>query len=236
MTATSPLPDLPGASSLTGAPGVVGVSSVPRPVVLADQEIRTAVAKGQLRVDPYEPELVRPAALSLRLGRTAFVLRASGPVDTAQPSTYPTLEPRPFDEHGRLVVHPGEVVLAPTLERVILPDTLIGVLDGISDVARLGMSVVLAQQVSPGFGSPDGAVLTLEIVSRLATPVYLRPGTRICNLMLLRCAKPSRSYADMPHNHSGDLGAEPSKLAHYASAGLPVHTGQIPIVELDAEP
>jgi len=204
-----------------------------RDVVLADHEITAAVAAGHLRLDPFDPDMVRPAAVSLRLGGTAFVLCPSGPVDTALPSTYPTLEPRPLDGEGRLLVNPGEVVLAPTFERVTIADTLVGVLDGISDVARLGMSVVLAHQVSPGFGRPDGAVLTLEIVSRLSTPVYLRPGSRICNLMLLRCAKPDRSYEAMPYNHSRDLRAEPSQLAYYAAAGLPVHTGPTPAVDSD---
>lgn len=211
-------------AALSGAPPLAPPSTAH--VVLADHEIRAAVAAGELRVDPYEPGLVRPAALSLRLGRKAFVLEAAGPVDTAVADSYPRPQPRPPDRYGRIVVHPGEVVLAPTLERLVLPDALVGILDGISDVARLGMSVVLAQQVSPGFGQPDGAVLTLEIVSRLSTPVYLHAGMRICNLLLLRCAKPTRSYADMPHNHSSDRDAEPSRLAHFVRAGLPLHTGQ----------
>lgn len=187
-------------------------------VVLADHEILAALRSGELRVEPFDPELVRPAALSLRLGATAFVLRSDGPVDTASAASYPTLEPRSLDDQGRLVVNPGEVVLAPTLERVVLPDTLVGVLDGISDVARLGMSVVLAHQVSPGFGAPDGAVLTLEIVSRLSRPVFLRPSTRICNLMLMRCARPTRPYSAMSFNHSRDLDAMPSRLADYLAA------------------
>jgi dCTP deaminase len=214
----SPSPT-PSPVSLPAMPGV------PATVVLADHEIRAAIADGELQVEPHEPELVRPAALSLRLGTKAYILDVAGPVDTAVAESYPRLRPRSPDEHGRLVIQPGEVVLAPTLERLVLPDTLVGVLDGISDVARLGMSVVLAQQVSPGFGQPEGAVLTLEIVSRLPTSVYLHPGMRICNLLLLRCAKPNRSYADMAHNHSGDRDVEPSFLSHHVRAGLPRHTG-----------
>jgi dCTP deaminase len=221
-SASPPVAPLPTAPS---------VASPTAPSVLADHEIRAAIAAGDLRVDPHDPsgpdqQYVRPAALSLRLGTKALVLEATGPVDTAVAESYPRPRPRPADRYGRIVVHPGEVVLAPTLEQLVLPDTLVGILDGISDVARLGMSVVLAQQVSPGFGRPDGAVLTLEIVSRLSTPVYLHAGMRICNLLLLRCAQPTRGYADMPHNHSSDRDAEPSRLAHFVRAGMPLHTGQ----------
>jgi dCTP deaminase len=187
-------------------------------VVLADREILAAVARGELRVDPFDPGMARPAALSLRLGATAFALCSDHEVDIGEASSYPHLEPRPPDDRGRLRVDPGEVVLAPTLERLVLPPTMVGVLDGISDVARLGMSVVLSHQVSPGFGAPDGGVLTLEIVSHLRHPIHLRPGTRICNLLLLRCASPDRPYSLMPHNHSADGDAMPSRLAAYVPA------------------
>jgi dCTP deaminase len=183
--------------------------------VLADHQIRAAIRTGELAVSPFDPGMIRPAALSLRLGAEASVLRAADIVDARDNRTYPDLTPRLPDEHGRLVIHPNEILLAPTLERVAFGERLTGILDGISDVARLGISVVLSQQVSPGFGTPDGAVLTLEIVSRLPVPVLLYPGTRICNLMLMRCGRAARSYSSMQHNHSRDVRAMPSNWAAY---------------------
>lgn len=106
-------------------------------------------------------------------------------------------------------------MLAPTLERVSISDRLVGVLDGTSDYARLGISVVLSHQVSPGFGKSGGAILTLEIVSRLPEVVYLHPDTRICNLMLFRSRESGRSYSDMPHNYSLDQAVGRSRLADY---------------------
>jgi len=183
--------------------------------VLADHEIMAALEHGALRIEPFNPDLVRPASIGLRLGVTAYTLESDGPVDTAHESSYPRWQPRALDDHGRLVILPDEVVLAPTLERLVVPDTMVGVLDGTSEVARLGLSMVLAQQVAPGFGAPHGAVLTLEIVSHLHSPVYLWPGTRLCNLMLLRCGRPVRGYSDMPYNHSDDLDASASRLARH---------------------
>ncbi|GAA3053147.1 hypothetical protein GCM10010464_17190 [Pseudonocardia yunnanensis] len=65
---------------------------------------------------------------------------------------------------------------------------------------RLGISVVLSHQVSPGYGSDieGGAILTLEIVSHLSRAVFLRPGTRIGNLMLLRCSPVERCTPRCP--------------------------------------
>jgi dCTP deaminase len=183
--------------------------------VLADHQIERALRTGELTVTPFDPCMIRPAALSLRLGSDAALLDAEHPIDTRDIGTYPELRARTPDEDGRLIINPGEVLLVPTLERIVLSDRLTGILDGISDVARLGISVVLSQQVSPGFGAPDGAVLTLEICSRLRVPVAMYPGTRICNLMLIRCGRAARSYPSMLHNHSTDTSAEPSRWAAF---------------------
>jgi dCTP deaminase len=171
---------------------------------LADFEILDAVTRGQLGVTPFDPDMIRPAALSLRLGTTASVLASTAEVDAADGASYPDLVERLPDDAGRLRVHPDEVVLAATLERIRMPSTLMGLLDGISDVARLGLTVTMSHQVSPGFGQPDGAVVTLEIHSRLRHAILLHPGTRICNLVLLPCRSPRSPYRDRPFNHSDD--------------------------------
>lgn len=186
--------------------------------VLTDRDIHSALEQGDLRVTPFDAETVRPAALSLRLGHEAYSLVTDGPVDTADSSTFPRLKPKELDHRGRLAVSPGEVVLAATFERISLSTRLVGVLDGTSDYARLGMSVVLSHQVSPGFGGAEGSIITLEIVSRLPQVVYLYPETRICNLMLFKCRRGSmRSYGEMPHNYSTDVAVSSSRLAdHHA--------------------
>ncbi|MEV7038043.1 dCTP deaminase [Amycolatopsis sp. NPDC051061] len=183
--------------------------------VLTDRAIRRAHATGALRVDPFDAALVRPAALSLRLGHEAFSLVTHGPVDVADRSTHPELVPKEPDGRGRLAVEPGEVVLAPTLEKIGLSENLAGLVDGISDYARLGIGVVLCGQVSPGFGRETGAVLTLEIVNHLRHPVLVYPGARICNLMLFASTGSERPYGAMPHNYSSDHAVVASRLADH---------------------
>lgn len=112
-------------------------------------------------------------------------------------------------------------MLARTQERVGVGERLAGLVDGTSDWARLGVSVVLAHQVSPGYGMPDGTPLTLEIVSRLSYDVLLRPGTRIANLMLLRGRRVRQSYRDMPAHHSSAEWSVGSRLAESLRAATP---------------
>jgi dCTP deaminase len=170
--------------------------------LLVDRDIRAAVRRGELVVGDFDDAMVRPAAISLRLGNAAYVLTSEAVFDPTDVKTYPGHEQRGVDERGVIVLHPGEVMLARTQERIGLGNRLAGIVDGTSDWARLGVSVVLSQQVSPGYGMPFGTPLTLEIVSRLGHDVLLRPGTRIANLMLLRGRRVRRSYGDMPANHS----------------------------------
>ncbi|MFD5096982.1 dCTP deaminase [Amycolatopsis thailandensis] len=191
------------------------IRPAPRRGILTDRAIRRAQRNGELSVTPFDPGLVRPAAISLRLGREAFALETTGTVDIADRSTYPELRPKELDAEGRLRVEPGEVVLAPTLEKIGLSEKLAGLVDGTSDYARLGISVVLCGQVSPGFGSEKGAVLTLEIVNHLRHPVLLHPGTRICNLMLFATTGSDQSYGAMPNNYSSDHTVAPSRLADH---------------------
>jgi dCTP deaminase len=183
--------------------------------VLTDRAIKRAYDSGELLVDPFERDLVRPAAISLRLGHEAFGLKTTGTVDIADKTTYPELRPKELDGQGRLRVEPGEVVLAPTLERIGLSEKMVGLVDGTSDYARLGISVVLCGQVSPGFGKQNGAVLTLEIVNHLRHAVLLHPGTRICNLMLFASTGSEQHYGEMPHNYSSDHYVAPSRLADH---------------------
>jgi dCTP deaminase len=197
--------------------------------LLVDRDVRAALRRGDLVVPELEPELIRPAAVSLRLGHEAYTVASRRPVDVANVETYPELVPRPIDRFGCIVLHPREVLLARTLERVGLSRRLAGLLDGTSDFARLGISVVLAHQVSPGYGMPDGAPLTLEIISRLEHDVWLRPGVRIANLLLLRGRRADRPYGALPANHSVPGWSVASRLGDVEAAR---HSGRRPAQNL----
>lgn len=189
----------------------------PAAAVLTDRDIRSALACGDLTVDPFDPAMIRPGALGLRLGHEAFSLVSTGPVDIADRASHPELRPKALDEHGRLVVEPGEVVLAPTLERIGLSNRLAALIGGTSSYARLGVSMVLSHQVSPGFGAGCGAIVTLEITSHLRHPVLLHPGTRVANMMLFGTTGSEVPYGAMPFNYSSDQRVVPSRLADHVA-------------------
>ncbi|MFP3037072.1 MAG: dCTP deaminase [Arsenophonus sp. ER-BJ3-MAG3] len=70
-------------------------------------------------------------------------------------------------------LQPGELALSSTLESVILPDNIIGWLDGRSSLARLGLMVhVTAHRIDPGWCGQ----IVLEFYNSGKLPLALRPG------------------------------------------------------------
>lgn len=74
-------------------------------------------------------------------------------------------------------LHPGELALAVTAEKIGIADDLVGWLDGRSSLARLGLMVhATAHRIDPGW---SGAVV-LECFNSGKLPLALRPGMAIC--------------------------------------------------------
>ena len=82
-------------------------------------------------------------------------------------------EPVEIDEDGVFMLHPGEFVLGSTLERVGIPDDLVGRVEGKSSLGRLGLLIhSTAGFVDAGF---DGHI-TLELSNVANLPITLYPG------------------------------------------------------------
>ncbi|UDG81471.1 dCTP deaminase [Candidatus Profftia lariciata] len=73
-------------------------------------------------------------------------------------------------------LHPGELVLALTVESITLPNNLVGWLDGRSSLARLGLMVhVTAHRIDPGWRG----CIVLEFYNSGKLTLALRPGMPI---------------------------------------------------------
>src|SRR6266511_1622721 len=109
-------------------------------VLLSVGELVSDVKFGQLQLDPFEPALVQPSSIDVRLDRwfRVFNNHLYTHIDPSQrqddlTTLLETEEGQPF------VLHPGEFVLASTLEVITLGDQLAGRLEGKSSLGRLGL-------------------------------------------------------------------------------------------------
>jgi len=100
-------------------------------MLLSDRDIRAEIAGGRLELDPYEPALLQPSSVDVRLDRyfRVFNNQQYTHIDPAlqQDDLTTLVEPKGDDP---FVLHPGEFVLGSTLEIVTLPDDLAGRLEG----------------------------------------------------------------------------------------------------------
>jgi dCTP deaminase len=153
-------------------------------VILSDRELRAALESGEIVITPApDPDTqIQPASIDLRLGYDfqTFNYTRQALIDPFDPESFRELTNLVNLQHGeRFLVHPGEFVLATTLERVEVPDTLVARLDGRSSVGRLGIVIhSTAGYIEPG----SRGTITLEIsnVGRIAVALY--PGMRICQI------------------------------------------------------
>jgi dCTP deaminase len=181
-------------------------------VVLSDRTIRRLLAEGRIEIDPYDETLLQPSSMDVRVDRFFRVFHnARHPyIDVRQPQEDLTElvevgDDRPF------ILHPGEFVLASTLERVKLPDDLVARLEGKSGLGRLGLLIhSTAGFIDPGW---DGHVtLELSNVANLPITIYYR--MKIGQLSFVQLTEPAETPygADgLGSKYQGQMGPTPSR-------------------------
>ena len=181
-------------------------------MLLSDADLRAAVAAGRLGIDPFDPDLVQPSSVDVRLDRwfRVFANHRYTHIDPAERQDDLTELVEPRDEEP-FVLHPGEFVLGSTLETVSLPDDLAGRLEGKSSLGRLGLLThSTAGFVDPGF---TGHV-TLELSNVANLPIRLWPGMKIGQLCLFRLSSPAEQpygSAAAGSRYQGQRGPTPSR-------------------------
>jgi dCTP deaminase len=165
--------------------------------VLSDGTIRRLVADGTITIDPWDPELVQPASVDLRLGNSFRVFhnyRASA-IDLRDPPTNLT-EPITIGPDEPFVIHPGEFCLGTTLEYVTIPDDVVARIEGKSSLGRLGLIV----HATAGFCDPGWrGRLTLELNNLTRVPIKLWSGLPVAQLSFMALDAP----AERPYGHAG---------------------------------
>jgi len=181
-------------------------------VLLSDRDLTVAIKTGELRLDPFEPELLQPSSIDVRLDRLfrVFNNHLYTHIDpSVRQDDLTTLvevtDGEPF------VLHPGEFVLASTLEVITLGDQLAGRLEGKSSLGRLGLLThSTAGFIDPGFSGH----VTLELSNVATLPIRLWPGMRIGQLAIFRLASPAENkYGSAVYGsrYQGQRGPTPSR-------------------------
>lgn len=180
-------------------------------MVLSDRDIKSELEAGRIVIEPLDLDDVQPASVDVRLGSNFRIFRNSRHTYIDPRNAQPDLtETVVVPEGEAFVLHPGQFALGTTLERVGLPDDVLGKLEGKSTLGRLGLMIhSTAGYVDPGWQGE----LTLELSNVATLPIMLWPGMRIGQLSFERMSSPvERPYgsAGLGSHYQGQMGATPS--------------------------
>ncbi len=181
-------------------------------MLLSDKDIRAEIDKGRVVIDPFEPSMVQPSSIDVRLDRffRVFENHRYPHIDPSeeQPDLTRLVEPEKDDA---FILHPGEFVLASTYEVITLPNDVASRLEGKSSLGRLGLLThSTAGFIDPGFSGH----VTLELSNVATLPIKLYPGMKIGQLCLFRLSSPAEHpYGSERYGsrYQGQRGPTPSR-------------------------
>ena len=179
-------------------------------MILVDREIKSTIEGGFLKIDPYDPKLVQPNSLDIRLGEHFVWYEESD--DIIDPYDAETVSSHVCETRGKYFdVYPGKFILAETLETITLPANIVATIEGKSSIARLGISL---HQTGGWIDAGFSGTITLEIANVNQRPVRLYAGMPIGQLVFYQTATASN-----PYGSKGDakyLNQKDATLSRYA--------------------
>ena len=187
-------------------------------VILSDRSLREQLDDGRIVIDPLDETLIQPSSIDVRISNLFRVFRnhTRGVIDVKEDMQSLTeLVEMPVGPDGvgddPFLLHPGEFVLGSTLERVAVPDDLVGRVEGKSSLGRLGLLIhSTAGFIDAGF---DGHI-TLELANVASLPITLYPGMKIGQVSFMQMTSPAeRPYGSgaTGSKYQGQRGPTPSR-------------------------
>ncbi|MGA1074461.1 MAG: dCTP deaminase [Ilumatobacteraceae bacterium] len=183
-------------------------------MILSDRSLRQQISDGRIVIDPLDESLIQPSSIDVRISHLFRVFRnhTAGVIDVKRDMTGLTeLVEIPEDGSEPFMLHPGEFVLGSTLERIGVPDDLVGRVEGKSSLGRLGLLIhSTAGFIDAGF---DGHI-TLELANVASLPITLYAGMKIGQVSFMQMT----TSAERPYGsgatgskYQGQRGPTPSR-------------------------
>ena len=154
-------------------------------MILCDTEIHDLIQQGM--VHDYQPELINPASLDLRLGNLIML-------ESVESHQMIPLSIKDYTVEHPYELVPGQFILAQTIETFVMPEDVAGLFFLKSSRAREGYENLHAGYADPGW---HGSALTLELKNaRQLQPLPIYPGLKIGQMVFFRMSqRPALSYA-----------------------------------------
>jgi dCTP deaminase len=179
-------------------------------VLLSNQGITSAIKAGELDISPWNDELLNPNSYDLTLAPTYRRVRKSSEMLDLCNFEEEYSEEESMGLSGKMVIMPGECILAVTQQCIYLGDCIAAEVSSKSTMGRLFQTIHAG-----GAGFCDAGFtghITLEIVNFLPRPVIYRAGQRVAQLSFTRLSSAaSPKYNSTGQYSNADSGPIPAK-------------------------
>jgi len=159
-------------------------------MILVDWQLRDRISRGHIKIDPYDQKLVQPNSVDIRLGNH-FVWYKPG-TEVIDPYDKASVTADVEETHAdSFVLHPGQFILAETLECIGLPDNIVATIEGKSSIARLGVTL---HQTGGWIDAGFRGTITLEMANVNSRPVKVYAGMPIGQLVFYTTERAENPY------------------------------------------
>ena len=176
-------------------------------MILVDHQIREAIEKGLIKLDPLDLDLINPNSIDFRLGEVISTLHSSiiDPLDKTS-FHYNSWN---LKEDGAFILEPRQFCIASMLENITLAPNIMANVRGKSSLGRTGlMQSSVAGLVDGGWSG----ILTIEMFNYSNAKMVLRYGMKIGQITFEETATPDKPY--------GEVGRYQNQRAGMGSLGL----------------
>jgi len=155
-------------------------------------------------VEPFDPSLINPASLDVRVGNSAKLRRSHSPTGYVDLE----LESWRYSDVTPYMMQPGDRLLVASLETINLPNFLCAQFRLKSSRGREWYEHMEAGFCDPGW---HGSKLTMEIINMDCEPLPIYPGLKMGQLIFsLTLGIPDKDYS-VTGRYNGDKTVEASK-------------------------
>ena len=159
-------------------------------MILVDWQLLDRIERGFIKIDPYDPALVQPNSVDIRLGNH-FVWYKPGK-EVIDPYNQESVTSDVDEVHAdSFILNPGQFILAETQEFIELPDNIVATIEGKSSIARLGVTL---HQTGGWIDAGFRGTITLEMANVNSRPVKVYAGMPIGQLVFYTTERAERPY------------------------------------------
>ena len=168
-----------------------------RTLVLSRRQIQDAVDAGKITIEEFEPLCLKTCSYSLRLsGKTNVITVPPGeqPVDVLDlERTRQLVELRRGEQ---FVLHPGQFILATSLESLSLDEAIAAFVTPLSHISRLGVGFLGSTFIRPGFSAGQPTPIVFEFCNHGCLSLLMRRGMPFCHAVFVEVAREDRELGD----------------------------------------